>query len=108
MSLYAVVTFDLEGSDWKSYDCVKEALSAIGIKKTIQRKGSTQEVDLPRNMFVGRFEEEQFEKSGMLRDHLRKEIERVFEACSVSGPYFVFVGKKWAWRKGTVTMEDDE
>jgi len=94
MSLFVVITFDLERSNRQDYECVKERLGKLGIKKHINKKR------LPQNIFIGRFEDDQFKKSGKLRDYIKYELKKIFKKCGVNGPYFIFVGDKWAWKKG--------
>ena len=94
MSFFVVITFDLEGAEKPGYECVKEELENLGIKKYINK------TRLPQNVFIGKFNDDRFEKSGELRDYINGKVENIFKGCGVNGPYFIFVGDKWAWKKG--------
>lgn len=94
MGFFAVITFDLKGAESLAYKCVEGKLGKLGIKKYINK------TKLPQNVFIGRFDDDRFGRSGELRDYINGKVERIFKKCGVNGPYFIFVGDKWAWKKG--------
>jgi hypothetical protein len=104
MSLYVVITYDLKGvRDGNKYSSINKALASVDFKKVIVSKKTQAEKKLPHNTFVRQFEDDAEEKSAHIRQLAVKEIKRIFKENKVRGTYFVFVGKKWAWQRGTVS-----
>ena len=101
MSFFVTIAFDLNYAEPSDYTSVKNELNRIDLSKFIT--GKRKEVQLPANTFAAEFDDDEFGKSTALRKYLEKEIRRIFEDNELSGKFFIFVGKKWAWKVGNVS-----
>jgi hypothetical protein len=100
MSIFVTVTFDLNYADPSDYALVKKELEKIDLSKFII--GRRKEVQLPANTFASEFNNNDFGRSTELRKYIEKEVRRIFKDNNLSGKFFIFVGKKWAWKVGNV------
>ena len=101
MSFFVSVTFDLNYAEPSDYTTVKNKLEQIDLTKFIS--GKRKEVQLPSNTFASEFDDDDFNKSTELRNYIEDELRKIFKTYQLAGKFFIFVGKKWAWKVGNVT-----
>jgi hypothetical protein len=101
MSFFVSVTFDLNSAKPSDYTMVKNKLEQIDLTKFIS--GKRKEVQLPNNTFASEFEGDDFDRSVELRNYIENKLRQIFKSQGLAGKFFIFVGKKWAWKVGNVT-----
>jgi hypothetical protein len=99
MSYFVYITFDLKGADEPDYRQIQSKLKKIDFSKFIIGKRKVQ-LKLPSNMFVAKFDDNDFDKSKQLLAHVKKQLLQIFKSVGVKGSYFISAGKNWAWKKG--------
>jgi hypothetical protein len=58
------------------------------------------EIKLPNNTFIAKFDVDQFERKSEVTAWVSEKIKEIADEISVSGNFFVTVGKGWAWKIG--------
>lgn len=101
MTFLVTVTFDLRGAEPSLYPLIQKELEAIDFSKMISGKKMI-EKKLPNNTFVAKFDLEDFERGAEVTEYVKGEIRRIFKKHTVTGRYFVTVGRKWAMRVGFI------
>ncbi|MDN7893027.1 hypothetical protein QZM93_30945 [Burkholderia cepacia] len=102
MSYFAIITFDLSYPGMSLhgtnvYKKITDRLEDLDFYKARHGKRSTP-FELPANTYVAEFEEEEYDKSSELADEIKADLKEILADLEVHGKFFVFVGKKWAWR----------
>ena len=98
MGFFATITFDIKPA---KHSQVTRKLGKIDFNKFLLKKKS-EKVNLPRNIYVAEFDNDDFDEPSKIKDFVREEIKRIFEECNVNGKYVILVGKKVAWATGKV------
>jgi hypothetical protein len=101
MSYFVTITFDIK--DAKSsphgndvYRRVTASLDKIEYTKCISGK-KRKMTNLPSNTYVAKFDSRDVNASDVCL-FIEAEVDKVFKTHSVTGRYFICVGKEWAWR----------
>lgn len=113
MRYLVTLTFDLKGAAPSIYPKIDAYLQAIDLGKVIITKnrpvrlGSkrillTRTTRLPRNTFVARFDQADFDNAKAVVEYARQELSTVFKKHGVAGRFFVSVGREWAWKSGKI------
>lgn len=101
MSFFVSVAFDLNYAEPSDYTIVKNKLENIDLTKYIS--GKRKEVQLPANTYAAEFDGDEYDRSTELREYIEDELRQIFKSQGLAGKFFIFVGKKWAWKVGNVT-----
>jgi len=101
---FVTVTFDLNCASMSPYGNnvyakITDALDNLDYSKVVTgRKERT--IDLPSNTYVAKFDDD-FEHQSEVVEFVKANLEKIFRRYSVSGRYFISVGKNWAWKVGS-------